>query len=395
MKVISIAGLALVAATAPAHAQADARSFTFMFENDTFNKSDSSYTNGIRLSWSSMRYSKKLQPFTNSNLVSFLDRAFDVVGADAIRPTALGLIPRATPTRKCQWNSDRANLYGNRACTVATTSLAQLQYTPDTLASTTAVTHSRPYAGFLHATAGVTTLSAEKTGWIAFSEVSNQLVVGVTGPPSLAEDGQAFAHWTMSTGAHRPLGWDTQLRFAPQVGLINDIVIRPRGWEHCVGDDACDGTVDEQRRADLSLHSELVTATQMLRYSLGTVVRLGHDYPDAVGALRIPVSKGRGSGGSFWWYVFGNLEGRYVPYNMFISGGWRDGGVDGWRNVKQITARSLVAESAIGLSFGTRDASGRIEMTSRTPEYDVIGRDRPRFMHGFMTFMLSIHPRPD
>jgi hypothetical protein len=393
MKLGTVASLALIVAAAPAHAQADARSFTFMFENDTFNKSDSSYTNGIRLSWSSMRHSKALQPFTNSSLVSLLDRAFDVAGADAIRPTRLGLIPKTTPTRKCQWGGDREKLYDDKACTIVTASLAQLQYTPDTLASTTVVTHSRPYAGFLYATAGVTTLSAEKTGWIAFSEVSNQLIVGVTGPPSLAEDGQAFAHWTMSTGAHRPLGWDTQLRFAPQVGLINDIVIRPRKLERCLND--CDGTVDEQRRADLSLHSELVTATQMLRYSLGSIVRFGRDYPDAVGALRIPVSKGRGTGGGFWWYLFGDLEGRYVPYNMFISGGLRDGGADGWRHVKQIRARSLVAESAVGLSFGTRDASGRIEMTSRTPEYDVIGRDRPRFMHGFMTFMLSIHPRPD
>lgn len=382
----------------------DPTSFSFMFENDTFNKSDSAYTNGVRLSWGIMRHRPAMKALTDYNLVSLLDRGVDrglqFFGADSAHWLAdLGIIPRTTPRAACPKDPDRTKLYRNRPCTVLTFSLAQIMYTPDTLMGTTVVTHSRPYAGFLYATVGVTTLSADSASWLAFSEVSNQFLLGVTGHPSGAEDTQSWAHWVMATGAHRPLGWDTQLRFWVHPGFINDIVLRPRVLEHCAGPKlpgvpACDGTVDEQRRTDLSVHSELVTTTHMLRYSLGLIARAGSNYPDAVGALRIPVSKGnRGCGRcSLWWNVFVDIEGRVVPYNSLISGGIPDGGPAGWRTVSQIRARSLVAEGAAGLSFGTRDVSGRIEMTSRTPEYDVIGRGQPKVMNGFMTFMLAIHP---
>lgn len=391
--------LALTSATASGQ-QRDASAFSFYIENDAFRNSDTGYTNGVRVAWSALRYRGWMRKITQYNVATALDAGLGAIGLARVRLSRLGLIPDSAPRVQCDENPVR----DDRAvgpCTMLNVSLAQAMYTPDSLASRERVLNDRPYGGFLYATLGVTMLDSPRARsaghWLVFTQVSHQLLFGFTGKLSFAENTQSLAHWTFSPASHRPLGWRNQLRTAPQAGVISDLAARPAIFEYCKS--GCDGTMDELRRIDLTPHTELVASTHMLRVSHGLTLRAGLDFPDMVETLRIPVTaapsgkRARGLtifGERYWFYVFGNVEARYVPYNMFVGGGWRDGGDDGWRTVRRITPRHGVLEKALGISIGSSRMSLRGQYAYRTPEYDVIGAARARGWHGYGSLSISI-----
>jgi hypothetical protein len=390
----------LLAGAARLEAQRAATSVSLYIENDTFTSSDTGYTNGIRLSWAILRFRPGMRFFTDYNLATAVDGGLAWLGLDRLRLDRLGLIPDMQGDVECDENPERADRAAG-ACTILTFGIAQTMFTPDSLATTELQARDQPYAGFLYATIGVTTLDSpvqrSPRHWLAFTEVTNVVLIGVTGQAAHAEDTQSLAHWTWATGSHRPLGWNNQLRQAIQVGLITDISARPRRWEYCRK--GCSGIIDERRRLDLTSHTEAVASTHMVRLSQGLTARAGMDFPDVVGALRIPVSAPQGAGPDrglvilnerYWWYVFGNAEARYVPYNMFLAGGLADGGPHGWRTLREITPRRGVMEVGYGLAVGSSRMSMRGQLAFRTPEYDVIGARRSHGLHGFGSIMLSI-----
>jgi hypothetical protein len=362
----------------------DASTFSFYFENDALQNSDTGYSNGVRIAWSALRYRGWMRQVTQFNLATAFDA---VLGATIIaRPLQLhriGLIPDTVPGKHCDENPARDDRQFG-PCTMLNVALAQMIYTPDSLASTNRVLNDQPYAGFLYGTLGVTMLDAPRMRhpghWIAFTQVSHQLLFGFTGKWSFSENTQSLAHWTFSPASHRPLGWRNQLRTAPQAGLITDIAARPWFFEFCK--DGCDGTIDERRLIDLTPHTEAVASTHMLRLSQGLTLRAGYDFPDMVDALRIPVTAPPGSpekrglvilGDRYWLYGFLNVEARYVPYNMFLAGGWRDWGPYGWRDVRQIMPRHGVIENAVGGAIGSSSMSLKGQFAFRSREYDVMG----------------------
>jgi lipid A 3-O-deacylase len=71
----------------------------------------------------------------------------------------------------------------------------------------------RPYAGWLYGNMNLRT--AGRSTMRSFG-----LTLGVTGPPSLADQAQRKAHELMSRYTSVPVGWDTQVRFEP--GVIVD-----------------------------------------------------------------------------------------------------------------------------------------------------------------------------
>ncbi len=394
-------GITLVIASAEALGQQrDASAFSFYIENDAFRNSDTGYTNGVRIAWSALRYRSWMRRITQHNVATSFDAVLGAIGLARLRLDRLGLIPDTVPSVHCDENATRDDRLTG-PCTMLHVSIAQTMYTPDSLASTDRVLRDQPYAGFLHATLGVTMLDSPRARnqrhWLAFTQVSHQLLFGFTGKLSFAENTQSLAHWTFSPASHRPLGWRTQLRTAPQVGVITDIAARPAVFEYCkLG---CDGHIDELRRIDLTPHTELIASTHMLRLSQGITLRAGHDFPDIVDVLRIPASapqstaKPRGLtilGERYWFYAFANVEARWVPYNMFLAGGWRDGGDDGWRTVRQISPRHGVLEHALGFSIGSSRMSLKGQYAYRTPEYDVIGAARARGWHGYGSLSISI-----
>lgn len=396
---ILVVALLLTSATALGQ-QRDASAFSFFLENDAFISSDTGYTNGVRISWSALRYRGWMRKITQHNVATTFDAALKTIGLGRVRLSRLGLIPNRSPAVHCDENpvrDDRAT----GPCSMLNVALAQAMYTPDSLASRNIVLNDRPYGGFLYATVGVTLLDsprARSSGhWLAFTQVSHQLLFGFTGKLSFAENTQSLAHWTFSPASHRPLGWRNQLRTAPQVGLITDIAARPGILEYCKAQ--CDGTMDELRRVDLTPHTEVVTSTHMLRLSQGLTLRAGIDFPDMVETLRIPVTapasgaRARGLtilGERYWFYGFANAEARYVPYNMFIRGGYKDGGEDGWRTRRMISPRYGVFEHAYGISVGSSRMSVKGQYAYRTPEYDVIGARRAHGWHGYGSVSISI-----
>lgn len=155
------------------------------FENDIFvgalgrPRSDSEYTNGVWV-------------------------ALDVNTA----PVWGKLFPEVPICRANESSSDR--------CLHTRFEIGQKMFTPD-ITLDPPPPDERPYAGWLYgAMAGRASTDRSSRGL--------RLEVGLTGPPSLAEEAQRFIHWT--TGYPIPLGWDEQLAFEPGVHLLYDEQLR-------------------------------------------------------------------------------------------------------------------------------------------------------------------------
>ncbi|WP_439644062.1 lipid A-modifier LpxR family protein [Gemmatimonas sp.] len=400
LSLLSIFPAVLVAQGAPV-------TWSLYVENDAFTDSDTGYTNGIRLGWTVSRNDRALRWIQRANPVSLLDA---LVGRPLHRA---GIIASQVDDAPClPLEQRRRRVRG--ACNLNNYGLAQTMYTPDSLADVNPQTLDRPYAGFLFANAGVTTVDAPNVrrpgNWIGYTEVSNQLILGVTGRAARAEDTQALAHWTWSTDAHRPLGWRNQLRRSVQVGFLTDLNVRPTAFERCglLARRVCRGSVDDGRVLDFTPGAEVVTSTHLVRTSLGGVLRFGWNVPETVGMLRIPVSaavglttptKGERLRAWFnqwrpqWAYGFGTWHSRYVPYNMFIEGGLADGGSTGWRTIRQIVPRRTVHEAGYGVAVGNNSMNVRAQYAFRTNEYDPEGIQRVNAWHGFGNLTLSIHSR--
>lgn len=380
------------------------RGFAFYMENDAFwgkFNQDSGYTNGVRLVWASADPPERTAWMIRQNPAVWVLRAATFGRAREASPAGQSEI------QECHSSLERRKRQAG-PCASRSFSLAQTMYTPGDLSSETVVPTERPYAGFLTAAWGVTVLDApttrpEDSAKLVFVEASHSLLVGVVGPLASAEETQAMAHWTWAASAVRPRGWDNQLRNALQVGMISDVSFRRGSWEYCKGDTVCTGMVSEGRVWDFTPRSELVLSTHMLRASGGAVARLGYGFPDNVGTLRIPVTaekdvavRKRGWNPFYephWFYIFLSGDARFVPYNMFIDGGPADVGDDGWRSIRRIDSRPLVGEIATGFAIGNSGMSLRVQLVSRTPEYDVRGQPVSSRRHRYGVFMFALHPR--
>jgi len=85
-------------------------------------------------------------------------------------------------------------------------SVGQVIQTPEDLSNPDLITNDVPYAGIITA----------KTTWIAFNDLEFrgfELVAGILGRPSLAEQTQNFVH--VFTGSEIANGWDNQLKTEP------------------------------------------------------------------------------------------------------------------------------------------------------------------------------------
>lgn len=395
--IIATTTVLAAAAMAPAtsvRAQRESRTFTLQIENDAVANSDTGYTNGLRLSWTLVRYRRGMSLFTTYGFPTVLR---------VLRLQRAGVIPDKYQSAACDSTRRRARKAG--ACFMLNLGLGQTMFTPDSLATTLLQSRDQPYAGFLFVNIGVTTIDSPRERGhraIVFTQFSNQLVLGVTGGASLAEDTQSLAHWTWSTGSHRPLGWGNQLRQSLQIGLLTDLLFRPPWLEKC--GNRCDGTLNEDRWWDATPHVELVAGTTMVRATGGATVRVGRGFPDAFGAQRIPITivqeteKRQRSGACiicepFWGYAFVNGDARYVPYNMFLHGGLADGGPRGWRERREIDPRHHVFERAVGGAFGNSRMMMSGQYVWRTPEYDVRGFNKEDRTHKYVSLGLSINTR--
>src|SRR5688500_5577971 len=113
----------------------DASTWSFYFENDALQNSDTGYSNGVRIAWSALRYRGWMRAITQNNLATAFDAVLGatVIGR-ALQLHRLGLIPDSTPRRHCDENPVRDDRKEG-PCTMLNVALAQMIYTPDSLAS--------------------------------------------------------------------------------------------------------------------------------------------------------------------------------------------------------------------------------------------------------------------
>jgi lipid A 3-O-deacylase len=173
---IAASDIRIAAAQASGAAQVRVDNDGFDFWKRPARRSDGEYTNGVRIT-------------------TELGRA----------PLWRRLVPQSPPCAAVAESKPR--------CSSAQITVGQEMYTPaeDSQPYTYAGWRSqRPYAGWLY---GNLTVRSVRRSTVRSIGVS----LGVTGPPSLADDAQRRAHRLMWRYASVPVGWETQVRFEPGV----------------------------------------------------------------------------------------------------------------------------------------------------------------------------------
>lgn len=349
------------------------RSFSVYFENDFLlgGRSDSSYTNGIRLAWDILRYNEKLGRINRVASLEWLADALN--GKSAIRPVRNACLPR------------EGREGGTRRCGSLGLSIAQAMYTPSNIVQTELQVNDRPFAGLLFGSVYLNTLRHRL-------QSSTELQVGVIGPASGARQAQSFVHWSWSPSSAKPRGWDNQLGNAVQIGLVNTYQYRPAKFEWCRTKFGCNGAYGENRIVDLTPRFEGVLGTHMVRASGGAILRLGYRFPDAVGIARIPTTAARvanATGLDPWINVFAAFDQRAVFHNVFITGSSGYTSDERWEQASQITLRRNVSELGFGVAAGIARATIVVQAVRRSAEY-APGGGSHRF--GSITFMLHTPP---
>jgi lipid A 3-O-deacylase len=340
-----------------------ARAFSLFVENDAFASSDSSYSNGLRLTWDFGVWNSRLNTLHRiATLAPLLDRLVPQ-SFEVIRPQ--GCIPYGGRT-------------SNRPCGSVSFGLGQTIYTPDSLRDPRLRPQDRPYAGHLFATVS---LNSAFDKW----QVSSELAMGVMGPAAQARETQSLAHWTWSPNSVKPLGWKHQLHDALILSLTNTYSFRAFEWCRA----GCNGSADERRVFDVTPRVETVLGLHMTRASAGGTVRLGRRFPDLVGVQRIPTTADVGvadeRGPRIWYALIGTFDARYVGHNAFLQGSYNDRGAGRWADVRQIALVRGVNEWTIGGAVGLRRASISASQISRSREYAPGGG-----RHRYWTIALSI-----
>ena len=345
------------------------RSFSVQVENDSFgeNGSDSSYTQGLRLSWDF-----DVWP-------DWIDAAFPIASLTFRKHVVNACDPRTA-----------RNL---RPCGVSRLAFGQTMYTPPSLTVTTLQPDTRPYAGYLFGTLGSTMLFAR-------AAVTSEMTVGLLGQGALARETQSLAHWTWAEGSAQPLGWNNQLRNSWQLTLRNSYSVA--AVEYCRK--KCTGEAREQRIVDVIPSGELVLGSLMRRASIGATARVGWGFPDLLTAQRIPTTRGASNSGgsdpsptrraledirrawrSAWIMGFIGGDARYVQHNAMLSGGWRDTGPTGWQTLRRIETESYVPETVYGIGVGAGRANVSWQRVTRGSEYRPNGG-----RHRFTGYAISI-----
>jgi lipid A 3-O-deacylase len=239
--------------------------FTMALENDLFSGKDNSYTNGVRLS-----------------LVS------SESGVPDWMREAASTLPFVAANSYKRWSFE----------------VGQNMYTPSDTTRDPPDPKDRPYAGWLYASAGITSDTGKTLD-------NYQLTLGVVGPGSLAGDTQRFVHNVI--GADDPKGWGAQLHDEP--GFIFSY---ERSWRGLYEMSPSGFGIDLTPRATVNLGNVYTHG------ALSAVLRIGEDLPSDYGPPLIhPGSTGSDffvPNGTFGWYIFGGAEGRAVARNIFLDG---------------------------------------------------------------------------
>ena len=234
-------------------------------------------------------------------------------------------------------------------------------YTPSNLKETEWIPDDRPYGGWLYLGQYLT---ARNETWMDLLELN----IGVTGPPSLAEETQTLVHkWTKS---QIPMGWKNQIKFEPGLNIGYQKKYRYR----------IENIFDVIPQAGGCIGNIFTYA------SIGTTARLGYNIPDDFGYLKVEpttrVFKDENFlhslfNGKFSIYTFIGGEGRWVGRNIFLDG-------NTFRKSHSIEKKEWVADYNGGIGIDILNFNIVFSKNYRTKEFKKQKKDAT-----FSSFMIS------
>lgn len=298
----------------------DSGVFTIQYENDVLAGTDRHYTNGIRLTYVSLKLRDQI-PWARDVLQWLYP--FDP-GADA----RVGI------------------------------SLGQSMFTPGDITVAEPIPDDRPYAGWLYAGFFLNVEGSRSLVGADFDVLDTlELDLGVVGPASLAEQTQKFVHEII--GSPDPKGWDNQLKNEPGVLLILERKLRTSSLR--LGPFEMDAVPS----AGVSLGNVETSA------NIGSIVRFGQGLEVDYGP---PMIRPKLSGRTFFdraprpfdWYFFAGATGRFVARDIFLDGNtFRDSpSVDKKNVVGTFSAGAAAVYHGVRLTFSyvfnTREFDGQV-----------------------------------
>ncbi|MDP1790715.1 MAG: lipid A deacylase LpxR family protein [Methylibium sp.] len=238
--------------------------------------------------------------------------------------------------------------------------LGQAIYTPNDPARSDLIVDDRPYAGALLLSAGYNARLGDAL-W------ASQIVLGVIGPASFAEQTQKLFHRVF--GSERFRGWEHQLKNEPVFMLLHE---RSQRWgSHTLL------SASDSLRWDAITHWGGTVGNFLTGANVGFELRFGYRLPDDFGSspLRLagentaPLRASAPSDG--WsWHAFVNTDARLVLRDITLDG-------NSFRDSHNVHKRPLVADVAVGIAvlggdwklalarnYGTRQFRGQQERPS-------------------------------
>lgn len=287
------------------------------WENDLFSPKhqDRHYTNGLQVT----KTSDNLKQFDSSNTFSWLANATKSLPAGAAD----------------QWSTRRTTL-----------SLGQIMQTPEDITIEPPDSEDTPYGGILYLGHGLEVFSENHADYF-------DLLIGVTGKYSLAEQSQSFIHGL--TGSTQPQGWDHQIPsslllnayysrrgFRPLVSTQNNWQFDALAYGHiAVGNIQTDLLAS----AGFSLHQKAIN-------SLG--IRPGRL---ARGVIMPARSEGRG------WYFYTGVSVKAVAWDVLLDGAM-------FRDSPSVDKKTLVGQFITNTGYKWKKFSLHYSWVVSTPTYD-------------------------
>jgi lipid A 3-O-deacylase len=265
---------------------------TFTLENDSIGGgSDRNYTSGVRL--------------------TYFDYSADI-------PKLAHFLDKYVPT------------FGVNETTSVYYSFGQNLYTPENITARTPDPQDRPYAAFLYASAGLTTLSENHIDDV-------EVTIGIVGPWALGEETQKNVHEIVESDD--PKGWDHQLDNEPGV-----ILSWQRLWPSALTGDIGSLYFRAAPHTGITLGNIYTYGAAGLSLQIAPKKYRLQSAPTRVrpaipgnGFFAVPDNK-------FAWSVFAGVEERAMARNIFLDG-------NSFTDSPSVDKRIMVTDANAGISF--------------------------------------------
>ena len=309
------------------------------WENDALAKTDSNYTNGVKLTWVSPWFSW--------------------------RPDDPGRAAAA------HWYESLAAtlpfVYAPGFHSALFIAAGHNIYTPDDLHRETLIVDDRPYAGYAYLGIGFLKKGARTMDTL-------EVDVGLVGRHSYAQDLQEEVH--KRVGNDEPRGWANQLSDEPTLEIIYE-----RKWK------VLKTETGRQWGFDLIPHVGGRVGNVYIYANAGAEFRFGWNRPNDYGTCpirpgcetsRLPDDEGLSASGEFGVFFFLAADGRAILRDIFLDG-------NTFQDSHSVDRKPFVADLSAGLGFALYDWKVTYAAVYRTKQFD----SQPRGEEIFGSLLIS------